>query len=79
MLDIVARKFSDPLHHFEHSGDDLLQDFRLFADDFIYDLVRKKRNALQPTQESRRHLVVFVPFLQKLKGRASPLPQIHRW
>jgi len=52
MLDIVARKFSDPLHDFEHSGDGLLQDFRLFADDFICDLVRKKRNALQPTQES---------------------------
>jgi len=46
MLDIVARKFSDPLHDFEHSGDDLLQHFRLFADDFICDLVREKQNTL---------------------------------
>jgi len=52
MLYIVARTFSDHLHHFEHSGDGLVQDFRLFADDFICDLVREKRNALQPTQES---------------------------
>jgi len=51
MLDIVARKFRNPLHDFEHPGDDLLQDFCLFADDFICDLVRENQNALQPTQK----------------------------
>ena len=51
-----------------------LQDFGLFADDFICDLVRKKRNALQPIQKDGGDLVVFVSFLQNLHSQVSPLP-----
>jgi len=47
--------------------DCLLQDFCLFIADPVCDLVRKKQNALQPIQKVRRHLIVLVLFLQKLK------------
>jgi hypothetical protein len=51
-FDIVTRKFGDPLHHFEHSRDDSLQDFCLFADNFICDLVCQRQNALQPIEKN---------------------------
>ena len=74
MLNIVARKFRDPLHNLEHSRDELLQDLCLFADDFTYGLVCQRQNALQPIQEDQWHLVTFVLFLQELSGLAlSPL------
>jgi hypothetical protein len=72
-FDIVTRTFRDLLHHFEHSRDHLLQDIRLFADDFIRDLVRQRHNPLQPIEKARRDLVVFVLFLQELDGRVLPL------
>ena len=43
-FDIVARAHCDVLHHFEHSRDCLLQDFGLFVDDLVCDLVRKNQN-----------------------------------
>jgi hypothetical protein len=65
-LDVVTRTLRNLLHHFEHSRDCLVQDFRLFVDDLVCDLVRKKQNALQPLQKFRRHLVVPILFLQEL-------------
>jgi hypothetical protein len=56
------------MQHLEHPWDDFLQDICLFADDFICDLVREEQYTLQPVQKDRRHLVVFVLFLQELKG-----------
>jgi hypothetical protein len=65
-LDIVTRTLRNLLHHFEHSRNSPLQDFRLFVDDLVCDLVRKEQNALQPLQKFRRHLVIPVLFLQEL-------------
>ena len=71
-LDIIARNPGDGLHHFKHSGDDLLQEFCLLADDFICDLVCKNQNALQSIQKGGGNLVVLVSFLQNLQSQASP-------
>jgi len=57
------------LHYFEHSRDYLFQDVCLFADDFVCNLVRQRQDALQPIQQSRWNLVVFVLFLQELKDQ----------
>ena len=64
---MVTRTLCDALHHFEHLRDCLLQDFCLFVDDLVCDLVRKERNAFQPIQKVQRHLVVLVLFLQELQ------------
>ena len=77
-FDVITQKHCDRLHYLEHSRDGLLQDVGLFADDFIRNLVRKKQNALQPIENARHHLVVFVLFLQKLHGQASILPPIRQ-
>ena len=78
-FDIVTGKFRHLFHHFEHSRDDLLQDFHLFADDLIYHLVCQRQNALQPIQNARWNLVVFVLFLQELNGQALLLHLIRQW
>ena len=72
MSDIVTRKSGHPMHDLEHSGNNSLQKIRLFADDFICDLIRQGQNALQAIEKARRHLVIFVPFLQELSGQALP-------
>ena len=72
MFDIVTRKFGHPVHYLEHSWNNSLQEIRLFADDFICDLVRQGQNALQAIEKARRHLVIFVAFLQELSGEALP-------
>jgi len=72
MFDIVTRKSRDLLHHFEHSRDRLLQYIRLLADDFIYDLVCQRQNALQLVQKGRGCVVVFILFLQELNNQALP-------
>ena len=51
MFNIVTRSFRYLLHYIEHSRNDLLQEFCLFADDFVCDLVREKGDALQPIQQ----------------------------
>ena len=66
MFDVVARHFSNPAHHFKHSRDDLLQDIRLFTNDFFRDNVREKQDALQPVQKTRGYLAILVLFFQKL-------------
>jgi len=75
---VVARNFGDPSHHFEHSQDDLLQDYCLIKDDFICDIVRENQNALQPTQQGRWHLVVFILFFQELNGQLLTVILIHQ-
>ena len=60
------------MHHLKHSRDDLLQELRLFADDFFRDNVRERQNAFQPVQNARWYLVVFVLFFQKLNGQVLP-------
>ena len=72
MFNVVARNFRDHVHHLKHSRDDLLQDIRLFADDFFRDNVRERQNALQPVKNTRRHLVVLVLFFQQLNSQALP-------
>jgi len=72
-FDIVAWKFSDLLHHFKHLLEDLLQDFCLFADDIVCDLLTQRQNALQLIQEGQWHLVVFVLFFQELTSHALAL------
>ena len=72
MSDIVTRKFGHPVHDLEHSRNNCLQEIRLFADDFICDLIRQGQNALQAIEKARRHFVIFVPFLQELSGQALP-------
>ena len=52
------------------------QDFGLFGDDFICDLLRQRQNALQPITKARRHLVKLVLFLQELNRQTLPLPPI---
>jgi len=44
-----------------------LQDFGLFGDDFICDLLRQRQNALHPIVKARWHLVILVLFLQELR------------
>jgi hypothetical protein len=68
----VARKTRYPVHHFEHSRDDLLQEVRILADDLFRDLVRKRQNVLQPIKNDRWNLVVFILFLQELDHQALP-------
>jgi hypothetical protein len=68
---MVTRKLRDLVNHFEHLRDDLLQEVGL-ADDFVHDLVRKWQNALQPIENNRQHLVVFILFLQELDHQALP-------
>jgi hypothetical protein len=63
----------DPVHHFEHSWDGILQHFCLFADNFVCNRVRKPQNALQLIYQVGQHVVVFVLFLQELDGQALPL------
>jgi len=70
MADIVARNVCDPVHHLKHSRDDLLQEIRLFADDFFRDNFRERQNMLQPVQKTRWYLVVFILFSQELDGQA---------
>ena len=64
---MVTRTLCDALHHFEHLRDCLLQDFSLFVDDLVCDLVRKERNAFQPIQKVQWHPVILVLFLQELQ------------
>ena len=68
MLDIFARHFCDPAHHFKHPRDDLLQNIRLFTNDFFHDNVRERQDALQPVQKIRGYLVILVLFFQELDG-----------
>jgi hypothetical protein len=70
MFDVVARHFCDPVHHFKHSRDHLLQEIRLFTDDFFRDNVCERQDALQPVQKTRRYLVILVLFFQELNGQA---------
>ena len=70
--DIVTREFGDSSHHLEHSRDNFLQNICFFADDFICDFVCQRQNAPQPIQKHRRHLVVFVLFLQELDDQGLP-------
>jgi light-regulated signal transduction histidine kinase (bacteriophytochrome) len=71
MFDVVTQHFCDPVHHFKHSLEDLLQEIRLFADDFFRDNTRKGQDALQPVQKTRRNMVVLDLLIQELKGQAS--------
>ena len=66
------------MHHFEHSRDDLLQDFCLLADDLFRDYVRQRQSALQPIEEAQQHLVEFVLFLHELSGRGLLLSLVHQ-
>ena len=61
------------MHLFEHSLGDFPQNFCLFADDVICDLLPQRQNAVQPIQEGRRHLVVFILFLQELNSQGLTL------
>jgi hypothetical protein len=61
------------MHHFEHSWDDLLQEVCLFADDFVCDLLCKRQNALQPIENNKWNLVMFILFLQELDVKCYPL------
>jgi hypothetical protein len=58
--------------------DNLLQEIRLFTNYFVCDLIRKKKDALQPTRKAQQHLIVLVLFFQELNGPSSPLLRIHR-
>jgi hypothetical protein len=69
---VLARYFSDPVHHIEHPREDLLQEICLFTDDFLRDNVRERQDALQPLHKNRRYLVVLVLFLQELNSRRLP-------
>ena len=71
--DVVARKFRDPVHHFERLRDDLLQEVRLFANYFAGDLICKKQDALQPIGKAQQHLVAFILFLHELNSGLLPL------
>ena len=72
-FDIVACELCNLSHHLEHSLDDVLQDFCLFTNDIVRDLLSQRQYALQSIQERRRHLVIFVLFLQELDSRALAL------
>jgi hypothetical protein len=77
-FDVLARKFRYLLHYFEHSLEGLLQDIRLFLDDFFIELGRQRENALQPIEKARYHPIVFVLFLQELNSQVSLLLPIHQ-
>ena len=68
MFDVVERHFCDPIHDVEHSRDDLVQEIRLFTDDFFRDNVCERQDALQTSQKTRRYLVDLVSFFQELSG-----------
>jgi hypothetical protein len=70
MFDIVTRHFCDLVHHFKHSWDDLLQQIRLFTNDFFRDNVCEGQDALQPVQKIQRYLVNLILFFQELNGQA---------
>jgi hypothetical protein len=72
VLDVLARHICDPVHHFKHSREDLLQEIRLLTDDFFRDHVRERQDAPQPVQKTRRYLVVLVLFPQELNRQALP-------
>jgi hypothetical protein len=72
VFDVLARHFCDPVHHFKHSREDLLQEIRLFTDDFFRDNVRERQDASQPVQNTRRYLFVLVLFFQELNSQALP-------
>ena len=71
--DVVARKICDPVHHFERLRDNLLQEVRLFANDFACDLICEKQDALQPIGKAQQHLVAFILFLHELNSFLLPL------
>ena len=60
------------MHDFKHSRDELLQNFCLFRDNFICNLLRQGQNSLYPIAKTRGHLVIFVLFLQELNRQALP-------
>jgi len=78
MFHVVTRKFGDPVYHFEHFWDYLLQELCFLAYDFICYLVRQRQNALQPVEKARWHLVVFILFLQELSVQVLPLFPLHQ-
>jgi|SRR5258706_15961262 len=59
------------MDYFEHSLDNFFQNLCLFADDVLCNLLPERQNALQPIQECRWHLIVFVLFLQELNSTSS--------
>ena len=69
MFDVVARHFRDSMHHVKHLRDDLLQEIRLFTDNFFHDNVCEKQDALQPGQKTQGYLVDLVLFFQELSDR----------
>jgi len=72
MFDIIARHFRDRIHHFKHSRNDLLQQIRLFTNDFFCDNVCEGQDALQPVQKIQGYLVDLALLFQDLNGQASP-------
>ena len=65
------------MHYFKHSWDELFQDFCLFGDDFICDLLHQRQNTLHPVKKTGRYLVVLVLFLQELKpGGVTSAPDM---
>ena len=48
MFDVVARRSRDPMHRVKHLRDHLLQEIRLFTNDFFRDNVGEKQDAIQP-------------------------------
>jgi hypothetical protein len=72
MFEVVTRHFCDPVHHFRHSRDDLLQEIRLFTNDFIRNNVSERQDALQSVHNTQQYFVALVLFLQELNGQALP-------
>ena len=72
MLDILARHFCDPIHHFKHSRDHLLQEIRFFTDDFFRNDVCERQNTLQSVQKTQWYLIDLVLFFQELKVQCYP-------
>ena len=69
MFNVVARYFCDSMHHVIHLRDDLLQEIRLFTDDFFRNNVCERQDVLQPSQKTQRYPVDLVLFFQKLSGQ----------
>ena len=67
------------MHYFKHSWDELLQDFCLFGDDFICDLLRQGQYSLYPIAKPRGHLVILVLLLQELNRPTLLVPLVCRW
>ena len=67
------------MHYFEHSWDELFQDFGLFGDDFICHLLHQRQNTLHTIAKARGHLVILVLLLQELNREALLLPPICKW